>query len=593
MIDALRRAFGTERSAKQPRLSVACCKTVLAGFPLLCNVTGAFGVMRGWVTVKTEGFDLRDRPWIPVRVGGRSERVGLRELFLRAHEVEDLELPVPPAASGLMRILAAMTVRIVGEGAARLDDADLAGKSSAWRRLRNRVLEQGRFDPDRVREYFDRQVPAGRFDLFDAVRPFLQDPRLAKECVDPKGKPNPSGVNKLVLGRPTGVNGAVLFGHFTDREPVALPAAEAAWHMIAQLYHGPSGQCTPRRITAVRAGSGDAGPLRKAVSYFPWADSFFATLVLAVPAPWGDLELSGGTCPWEQEELPDPEQPVAATWPGRLLTGRARHAVLLVPSADRREVVDAYLTWSTHTPADVALDPFVIGDVPVKGGAPYARVADGARATWRDLDSLLMQTGTVDGKRPRAFERLPRRLSGQLRVRAYGFDQDGQQKDTVWYEATTPPVLQWQQPDPDEEESHEAGAAAAMAVRVHECHDFAETVGRSLEYAAMLAWKLTNVGPDPEAPVKVEKKRPGPWATRALRVYWPQAEQEFWRLVSTGHREDPLHKPFVTAALDALDAAIGPATRADLRVARARSRARRVLFKLLPSTSRSDLPPSP
>lgn len=541
----------------------------------------------------TEGFDLRDRPWIPVRVGGRSERVGLRELFLRAHEVEDLELPLPPAASGLMRILAAMTARIAGEDAAQLDDPDLAGKSSAWRRLRNRVLEQGRFEPDRVREYFDHQVPAERFDLFDPVRPFLQDPRLAKECVDPKGNPNPSGVNKLVLGRPTGVNGAVLFGHFNDGEPVALPAAEAAWHMIAQLYHGPSGQCTPRRITADRAGSGDAGPLRKAVSYFPWADSLFATLVLAVPAPYGDLEPGGRTCPWEQDELADPEQPVAATWPGRLLTGRARHAVLLVPSADRRQVADAYLTWSTHTPADVTLDPFVIGDVPTKGGPPFARPADGARATWRDLDSLLMKTGTVDGKRPRAFEKLPRKHLGDLRVRAYGFDQDGQQKDTVWYEATTPPVVQWQQPDPGDEHSQEAAQAAELAVRVHDCHDFAEKVGGSLEYAAMLAWKLTSSGgAEPDAPVKVEKKRPGPWAARALRAYWPQAEQEFWRLMSPDHREDPLHKPFVAAALDALDAAIGPATRADLRVARARARARRVLLKLLPSTGRSDLPPS-
>lgn len=543
--------------------------------------------------MKTEGFDLRDEPWIPVRIQGRTARVGLRELFLRAHEVEDLELPVPPAASGLLRVLAAMTVRMTGEDGARLDDADLAGKSRAWRRLRDRVLEQGRFDPERVREYFEREVPAERFDLFDPMRPFLQDPRLAKECVDAQGRPNSSGMNKLVLGRPTGVNGAVLFGHFTDGDPVALPAAEAAWHMLAQLYYGPAGQCTPRRITTVRAGSGDAGPLRKAVSYFPWADSLFASLVLAVPAPYGDPEPAGKTCPWEQDELTAPQQPVMATWPGRLLTGRARHAVLLVPSADRQQVVDAYLTWSTHTPPDKTLDPFVIGDTSPRGDAPKARPADGARATWRDLDSLLMKTGTVDGKRPRVFEKLPRRRLGELRVRAYGFHQDGQQRDTVWYEATTPPVLQWQQPDPEDADDHEAALAAETAVRVNDCHDFAEKVGASLEYAAMLAWKLTSLGgAEPDAQVKVEKKRPGPWAVRASCTYWPRAEQEFWRLMRPEHREEPLHQPFVAAALDALDAAIGPTPRADLRVARARARARRVLLKLLPSASGSEPPPS-
>ncbi|MEU2956603.1 type I-E CRISPR-associated protein Cse1/CasA [Streptomyces xanthochromogenes] len=51
------------------------------------------------------GFDLRKEPWISVRVGGVSLRIGLRESFHRAGEVEDVELPVAPAASGLLRIL--------------------------------------------------------------------------------------------------------------------------------------------------------------------------------------------------------------------------------------------------------------------------------------------------------------------------------------------------------------------------------------------------------------------------------------------------------------------------------------------------------
>ncbi|MGW5639474.1 type I-E CRISPR-associated protein Cse1/CasA [Streptomyces sp. NPDC003832] len=56
------------------------------------------------------GFDLRDEPWIPVRLlTGESVRLGLRQLFKQAHEIDDLELPVPPAAAGLMRILAAIT----------------------------------------------------------------------------------------------------------------------------------------------------------------------------------------------------------------------------------------------------------------------------------------------------------------------------------------------------------------------------------------------------------------------------------------------------------------------------------------------------
>ncbi|WP_189765901.1 type I-E CRISPR-associated protein Cse1/CasA [Streptomyces xanthochromogenes] len=516
------------------------------------------------------GFDLREEPWIPVRVGGASSRVGLRELFHRAGEVEDVELPVAPAASGLLRILAAITARIAGHDGARMDDEDLAEDGDAWLALRNKVLAGGSFDRKAVDSYFDDEALVGRFDLFDKERPFLQDPRLLRECVDGQGRPNPSGVNKLVLGRPTGVNGAVLFGHFTDTDPVPIDAAEAAWHLIAQLYYGPSGQCTPRRITQVRAGSGDAGPLRKTVSFHPWGRTLFTSLVLAVPVPGGgDLE-GEDRCPWE-EELPDPlGPPPVMTWPGRLLTGRARHAVLLVPSVDCRQVTDAYLTWATHHPPRAARDPFVILDMPRAGGEPFARPADGQRALWRDMDALLLKSRTPTGKRPLALENLPHALLPSLRVRAYGFDQDGQQRDRSWFEATTPAVLQWQQ------EVNEA-----MALHVGRCRQAAEDVAQRLEYAARLAWKLSNDPPaDLSAKVKLDPKKYGPWARSAAAAYWPAAERLFWDLAAPEHVDSPPLRHFVDAGLDALDRALGGA-RADLRTARARSKARATLRALL------------
>ncbi|MFJ6934773.1 type I-E CRISPR-associated protein Cse1/CasA [Streptomyces sp. NPDC101132] len=522
-----------------------------------------------------DGFDLRDERWIPVRlVDGASLRVGLRELFHRADEIVDLELPVPPAASGLLRILAAMTSRMAAHDGVRLDDEDLAEDIHGWLRLRNQVLAGGRFEPQRVNAYLDEEVPKGHLDLFDAQRPFLQDPRLRSQCVDGQGRPNPSGVNKLVLGRPTGVNGAVLFGHFNDADPVPVPAAEAAWHVIAQLYYGPSGQCTPRRITTVKPGNGDAGPLRKTVSYHPWADDLFTTLVLAVPQPGACGEASEeeeDACPWEAQELPDPLGPLPPmSWPGRVLTGRARHAVLLEPSPDGRSVTQAYLTWSTHEPPHAVRDPYVIYDRPKAGGEPFARPADASRALWRDLDALLLKGGG-QSRRPAALENLPRTLRTGLRVRAYGFDQDGQQRDSSWFEATTPPVLQWREDGPQPE----------VALRVGQCREFAELVGDRLHFAARLAWRLsTEPEVDPAAKVKLDPKKPGPWAQAAAARYWPAAERVFWDLLAEDSRQDDPRPPFVTAALDALDAAIG-ATTADVRVARARSRARAVLYGLM------------
>ncbi|MEU2389050.1 type I-E CRISPR-associated protein Cse1/CasA [Streptomyces sp. NPDC012461] len=520
------------------------------------------------------GFDLCIEPWIPVRLlTGEQTCVGLCELFERAHEIEDVDVPVPPAASGLMRILAPIAARIAADGGDRLDDPDIAEDIDDWFDLRKRVLKAGRFDPRAVNAYFGRKDLAGRFDLFHPQRPFLQDPRLLTECVDAKGAPNPSGVNKLVMGRPTGVNGAVLFGHFTDTAPVPVPAAEAAWHLIAQLYYGPSGQCTPRRITDVRTGSGDAAPLRKSVSYFAWGPQLFTTLVLAVPIPQTEADWEAeDACPWE-EDLHNPLEALSPlTWPGRMLTGRFRHAALLVPSDDGRTVTDAYLTWSTHEPPHKARDPYQILDRR-RDGDFQPREADGARALWRDLDSLLLKDSRQDARRPPALEHLPQWLLPQLRVRAYGFDQDGQQKDSVWFRATSPQILQWQEEND-----------AEMAHHVKRCHTAAEQAGDRLDLAARIAWKIatdTSVDPSPKAKIKLDARKPGPWAAAALTRYWPAAEKQFWQLTGPHRTTHHVDRPFIDAALTALDEAIGHANRADIRVARARHRARGLLLALL------------
>ena len=94
-------------------------------------------------------FDLRDRPWIPVRyVHGASgpPMTGLAGLFLRAHEIVDITVPVPPAGSGLSRILYLIAARIGGLG-----DLEALDGIRPWKQARNRALAAGRFDPGAVR----------------------------------------------------------------------------------------------------------------------------------------------------------------------------------------------------------------------------------------------------------------------------------------------------------------------------------------------------------------------------------------------------------------------------------------------------------
>lgn len=440
-------------------------------------------------------FDVRREGWIPAQwaraVGEHPDDdlpqiglFGLRNLLVDAHRIEDLALPVPPAAAGLWRILYAITARVTG-----LDqDASLEFQGD-W-------LDRGAFVPDKIDAYFDAYPD--RFNLFDAYRPWLQDPRLAVEC------PKASGVNKLLFDRPAG-NTQVWFGHHTDAEPVAVPAAEAAWYLIAQLYYGASGRCSSRTMRGESYANSYAGPLRGAMSFHPRGRNLFESLILGVPAAPHQDDIPD-RCPWEAPDLPDPlALPAPVTWPGGLLTGQARHAILLVPSGEG--VVDGYVTWGTRHPAPLQRDPYVVRRQNAEGGW-YQLPADGSRSLWRDVDALLGGTST-SVQRPEIMRTLAA-LEVDGRVRAYGFDQDGQAKDRQWFTAVTPPILAWlNERDP--------GTASGVSGLTRA----AETFGGKLGAVLRLAWQeMSNV-----------KDRQGPWVLTAQAFYWAEAERLFWDLV--------------------------------------------------------------
>ena len=434
-------------------------------------------------------FDLLTEQWLPVTAGDQTLRVGLRELFERAHEFDDLAVPVPPAASGLWRILYAITARVTG-----LDNSDnWVTRQADW-------LSRGRFDVDKIEAYFEKYRNA--FDLFHPDRPWMQDPRLAVEC------PKSSKINKLVFDRPAG-NTQVWFGHFTDDEPVPLPTAEAAWYLVAQLYYGASGRCTSREVRGQKFANTSAGPLRSAMSYHPLGRNLFESLILGVPQQRAANDAED-LCPWERNELPDPlGVPYEATWPGGLLTAQFRHAVLLVPGEDGRTVVDAYVTWAWRQPPFEVRDPYVIYKVS-KQGNPYQMQADGSRALWRDVYALLMDH--PDSQRPDIVGTAGvHDYEGQQRIRAYGFHQDGQAKDHQWFAGVTPPILRWLQ-ERDEEAAYGVG----------DVYKAAERVGDSLNYVMWKLWEECNN-------TEVKSRDKVPWARAALSYYWSHAEEIFWR----------------------------------------------------------------
>jgi CRISPR system Cascade subunit CasA len=508
-------------------------------------------------------FDLIDQPWVPVRwlagLSGPAE-VGLGELFARAHEIADITLPVPPAASGLWRILYLIAARITGLG--NCDDFDGLAE---WKRERRRVLAAGQFEAAAVARYFAAHADA--FDLFDVRRPWLQDARLAAECT------KSSGVNKLVIGRATG-NNLVWLSHHCDLAPQPVRAAEAAWYLLAWMYYGPSGKITARTVAGRTESNMTAGPLRSRISFHPLGENLYESLITGIPYPSGDHARRNDPdlAPWEDKADSDPlGLPPARQGLSGALTGQFRHALLLTPSPDGTQVTDTRITWAWRQPHALVEDPYLIYDTSRASAVPYARYAKRDRAVWRDLDALLLkETGSGRTRRPAVFDSLLDRsigeLIGRLRVRAYGFDQEGQTIDYQWFTATTPPVLSVR-------DASDLDLAFEHDTEIGTAHEAAERVAGDLKKALQRAWAALSDPQDGQG--KGRGTTPdGPWLTPGLSRYWAAAEDAFWSMTRDPEKFSFPSNTFIRLAFAAYDEVTDQYARRGPRVARALERAR-------------------
>ncbi|MFH8573785.1 type I-E CRISPR-associated protein Cse1/CasA [Streptomyces sp. NPDC017993] len=431
--------------------------------------------------------------WVdPTPADERPDAVSLRELFLRAHEISALAVSLPPALSGLYRVLYALTARVTGLDAPEED----------WHEARFRVLDAGSFDAEGVHRYF--AGVADRFRLYDPVHPFLQDPRLTTQC------DKPAGINKLVATRPSGSNHA-WFEHTADARPVAVASAQALEHLLVWRYYGPSGRCATRTVRGTKEANCAAGPLRTALSYHPLGGTLFETLLAGLPEPdrAGRYVREADPCPWERDQPTDPlTLKGVVTGPMSKLVGHNQHALLLVPDQAGAHAVDAYITWA-YRERIARDDDYLIWQTSQAGNA-YARYADSWRGLWRDLDALLLSDPPgVESRRPTVFRTAVDLFQQEgLRIQALGIDQDGQAKDTQVVSAITAPVLHLM----EERDPEQARLVGQLRLAGERC-------GQRLERAAKVAW----------AQYSNSEVRDCAWSAAAAARYWPEAEQEFWQ----------------------------------------------------------------
>ena len=472
-------------------------------------------------------FNLVTEEWIEVSWvhpdAGLPRRVGLRSLFTHAGEIADFSAPFAPAAAGFMRVLGVLTARITG-----LDSVDA---KRPWQQRRLALLDSSRtgFDPAMVDQVLD---DGADFMLF-GPRPFLQDPRLAEECK------SSSGVGKFAWTRVAGAN-QVFLSHDRDNDPQPIPAAEAVWHLLAWMYYGTAGTCTARVVGDVDYAKTGAGPLRRTLSVHPWGKNLFETLLLnQVYLPPDSARPDAAI--WEaplHDPLATPPEGAGVGW---RLANRFRNGVLLVPEDSGEHVLDAYLTWAWRQARPGADDPYVPYQVNAKTGDRYPRYAEADRAIWRDLDALVVK---VPAEAPvthpqvivdlKARPALPPEVMGRLRIRAFGYDQDGQTRDKAFFTTTTPPVLT-------------ALDNPALEVRIEEAHHAGDEVGRHLRRTLNAAW-LELAGKSKKEPT---------WTGPAMAQYWSSAERAFWSMVFDAEPLPLLPNALITIALNVFERATG------------------------------------
>ncbi|WP_439900797.1 type I-E CRISPR-associated protein Cse1/CasA [Streptomyces somaliensis] len=449
-------------------------------------------------------YSLIDEPWIPVRWQPDAQapdgedllaRVGLHDVLLRAESIAGLAIAEPPAHTALLRILYALTARVT-----KLDEAG----PGDWLERRVDILGEGRLPARGIEEYFTSYRE--RFFAHDPVggRPWMQDARLAEQC-DP-GKT--AGVNKLIVTRPAGNNHA-WFRHGSDAVPDLPTMSEAVLNLLVWHYFGPSGRCSSREVNGVKSASAIAGPLRTALSYHPEGDSLFETLLAGLVPPPRTVRRTTDQCPWERDELPDPDEfPKAPAGPCARLTACSQHALLLVPESDGQRVRDAYITWAYRKGRIPRDDDFVIWQIsqqnnryPRPGGREPGTVAGPGRAAAAEA---------VRQRAARAAEGVPHRVRG---VRAAAGEGAGLRPGGPGEGHAVRGRLH------PEGVRRRRGAGGAHRAGGGRLRQLGELFGWRLERAVKRAWA---------AYVTDVKAKPDTWVAEAAARYWPRAEREFW-----------------------------------------------------------------
>ena len=301
-------------------------------------------------------FDILSEPWIPV-VGENETtgELGLLETLERAHRLRAVQDPSPLVEYSVYRFLVVFLMDML-----RPEDTQALEE----------LLGEGRFDPDRIRDYVALcRLEGVSFDLFDEKRPFLQTAYRGKW--DRKPKP----ISTLDYSTPKG-NNHIHFHHQQERT-VYTPGKAIRMMLTAQIFCVHEVQDYPSNVNGAP----------------PWfaliqGESLFQTLVL------GMLDLDHIRIPfdrppvlWRNTEEVEAKKLVAQTsWLfGMLFPARRVH---LIPDDNGSTVFQVYFSQGMNYQVTNAwTDPHVAYRISDKGRFNWKPSED--ESIWRNLACLI------------------------------------------------------------------------------------------------------------------------------------------------------------------------------------------------------------
>jgi len=321
-------------------------------------------------------YNLLYEPWIPaIDLEGRSIKLGIKDVVLKAHELRDIYDPSPIVTASLYRLLLALLQRIYGPRG-----------YEEWKNLYNKE----EFESSPLENYINKWED--RFWLIHDKHPFYQ-------VIEPYPQNKAVSIGYLTMDSVLVGNINMLFDHGLNFITYSLPLDVATRLLVTYQSYAFCGLGSKNWITNIHEPSFKDSPIvrNKAVVIIK-GENLFKTFLYNLMI----IEDSGGIPAWEVDSWEPGENQYPSGYLD-LLTWQSRRLFLLYD--ERSGQIREFHRDKGRTLADNVRDPMVAYKISEKRGyIPYGFEKD--REIWRDITALLNLSRDSETMPPKVINHL-------------------------------------------------------------------------------------------------------------------------------------------------------------------------------------------